>query len=74
VIDTSAPGDFGRSMKVSGSLDGSTFTQLRTNIAGANSLKIPFTDPQTARYLKLELLSSGGTTSWWRIDELQVLQ
>jgi hypothetical protein len=74
VTETSAPSDFSKSMKISGSLDGTTFTMLRTNIAGANSLKIPFADPQTARYLKLELLATAVTTSWWRIDELQVLQ
>jgi hypothetical protein len=73
VTETSSPSDFGKSMRLSSSLDGSTFTELRTNIAGADTLKIPFADAQTARYLKLELLVSGGT-SWWRIDELQVLQ
>jgi hypothetical protein len=75
VIDTSQPTDYGASMRVSTSLDGTTFTVLRTDIAGSTSLKIPFADAQTARYLKLEVLSSpGGGGLWWRIDELQVLQ
>jgi hypothetical protein len=65
--------DFGESMELSGSLDGQTFTVLRTPIPGQTSVTISFVDPQYARYLKLKLLQSSNGL-WWRIDDLTVLQ
>ena len=65
--------DYGKTFQLSGSLDGNTFSELRTNIVGENSLKITFTDPQYWRYIKIETTDSTGF-NWWRIDELAVLQ
>ena len=65
--------DYGRTLRLSGSLDGTTFSELRTNIAGENVLKITFTDPQYARYLKVETLTSTNGL-FWRIDEISVTQ
>ena len=65
--------DYGRSLRLSGSTDGTTFTELRTNIVGQPVLNIVFTSPQVARYLKLELLT-GTSYEWWRIDDLTVAQ
>ena len=65
--------DFGESMELSGSLDGQTFTVLRTPIPGQTSLTTSFVDPQYARYLKLKLLQDSSGL-WWRIDDLTVLQ
>jgi hypothetical protein len=65
--------DFGKRLRLSASLDGNTFVELRTNIVGESALKIAFFKPQYARYLKLELLESAGG-GWWRIDDLVVRQ
>lgn len=65
--------DYARNLRLSGSMDGTTFTELRTNIVGQTVLNIVFADPQIARYLKLELLSSTSSL-WWRIDDLTVAQ
>jgi hypothetical protein len=65
--------DYARNVRLSGSMDGVTFTELRTDIVGQPVLKIVFADPQIARYLKLELLSSTGYL-WWRIDDITVAQ
>ena len=65
--------DYGRSLRLSGSMDGTTFTELRTNIVGQTVLNIVFASPQVARYLKLELLT-GTSYEWWRIDDLTVAQ
>ncbi|HEY1533919.1 MAG TPA: discoidin domain-containing protein [Polyangiaceae bacterium] len=73
VTETSVCCDYGKTFRLSGSLDGNTFTELRTNIVGENLLKITFTDPQYWRYVKIETLDSTGF-NWWRIDELAVLQ
>ena len=64
--------DYARNLRLTGSMDGITFTELRTNIVGQTVLKIAFTEPQVERYLKLELLS--GTYLWWRIDDISVAQ
>jgi hypothetical protein len=61
--------DFGALLRVSSSVDGTTFTELRTDVKGANELKIHFPTARYARYLKLEALETG---HWWRIDELTV--
>jgi hypothetical protein len=73
VTALSQPTDYGKTLRLSASTDGQTFTELRTGIAGAPSLNITFNDPQYARYLKLELLEATGGF-WWRIDDLTVLQ
>jgi hypothetical protein len=73
VTETSVCCDYGKTFRLLGSLDGKTFTELRTNIAGENLLKITFTDPQYWRYIKLETLDATGFNHW-RIDELAVLQ
>lgn len=65
--------DYGRNLRLSGSMDGTTFTELRTNIVGQPVLNIVFAGLQVARYLKLELLSSTAGL-WWRIDDLTVAQ
>jgi len=65
--------DYARNLRLSGSMDGTTFTELRTDIVGQPVLKIVFADAQIARYLKLELLSSTGYL-WWRIDDITVAQ
>ena len=68
----SAP-DFGRAMRLSTSLDGQTFSEVRSNIVGEQDLKITLPGPQYARYFRVELLESAGA-GWWRIDDLFVLQ
>ncbi|MEP7052830.1 MAG: discoidin domain-containing protein [Pseudomonadota bacterium] len=73
MTESSSTSDYARNVRLSGSMDGVTFTELRTNIVGQNVLKIVFADAQIARYLKLELLSSTAGL-WWRIDELSVAQ
>ena len=73
VTSTSVSSDYGKTLRLSGSTDGTTFTELRTGVAGENMLKITFTDPQYARYLKLETLDSTGNL-WWRIDDVAVTQ
>jgi hypothetical protein len=65
--------DFGRTMRLSASLDGIQFVVLDTNIVGEPDLKIAFPTQQHARFIKLELLDSAGGL-WWRIDDLYVLQ
>ncbi len=77
VTCTSNMTDYGNTLRLSGSADGKTFTELRTNIFGETSLTITFTDPQIARFLKLELLAlppNANPGLWWRIDEFAVLQ
>ncbi len=73
LTSNSQPTDYAKTLRLSGSADGVTFTELRTGIAGDQSLKISFIDPQYARYLKLELLEATNGF-WWRIDDLIVLQ
>lgn len=72
-VRTLSESDFGRKMRLSASIDGILFVELRSNIAGEEDLKIAFETQQHARYLKLELLDSAGGL-WWRIDDLLVLQ
>jgi hypothetical protein len=72
-VRTLSVSDFGRKMRLSASLDGSLFVELRSNILGEQDLKIAFQTQQHARYLKLELLDSAGGL-WWRIDDVSVLQ
>ncbi len=69
----SQPTDYVKSLKVSSSLDGQSFTQLRTGITGEKDLVVTFGDPQYARFLKFETLDSDGGL-WWRIDDLRVRQ
>jgi hypothetical protein len=64
--------DFPLLLRVSASVDGTTFTELRTQITGAADLKVPFATVQYARYLKLEALQAG--TMWWSIADLYVRQ
>lgn len=64
--------DYGRTLRLSSSLDGKTFTELRS-VPGENVLKITFNTPQYARYLKLETLASTNGL-FWRIDEISVTQ
>ncbi len=64
--------DYARTLKLSASIDGQNFSVIRSSIVGEMDLKISFSDPQYARYLKLEELD--GTYLWWRIDDLRVLQ
>lgn len=73
VTTNSQPTDYGKTLRLSGSLDGVIYTQLRTGIAGEQDLKISFSDPQYARYLKLELVEVRPGL-WWCIDDLRVLQ
>jgi F5/8 type C domain len=72
VTSDSQATDFGRTLKLSASLDGQTFSVLRSSIVGEKDLKVSFSDPQYARYLRLEELDA--TYLWWRIDDLRVLQ
>ena len=65
-------GDYPRGLKISSSLDGKNFTELKTDIVGERYLTIGFESAQYARYLKLELVTHNAL--WWRIDELDVLQ
>ena len=73
MTSTSMTSDYGKTVRVSVSDDGITYTQLQTGIAGEPSLKVTFTEPKFGRYLKIEVLEDTGYF-WWRIDELRVLQ
>lgn len=65
--------DYAQHLRLSGSIDGSHFTELRGGIEGTRELKIAFKQAKYARYLKLELESDAGGL-WWRIDDLSVLR
>ena len=69
----SQPSDYAKTLRLLGSSDGQTFTELRTGISGEQDLKVTFSDAQYARYLKVELLAATNGL-WWRIDDLRVLQ
>jgi len=66
-------GDYPRSIRVLMSDDGQTFTPITGTIAGEQSLRIDFPTARVGRFIKLEMEQDTGGT-WWRIDELNVLQ
>ena len=67
-------GDKAGSLKLQGSDDGTTWTDIVATIAGdldaSNKLVIPVPTTSTHRYLKVIELSSSG--SWWALPELTV--
>ena len=65
--------DYPRSIRVLLSEDGETFTPVTGTIAGTKTLRFDFPTAKIARFIKLELEQDTGGT-WWRIDELRVLQ
>jgi hypothetical protein len=71
LVTTDASDDYARKLRLSASVDGEHFSELRSHIDGSQVLKIAFEQAQYARYLRLELLAPSGGL-WWRIDELDV--
>ena len=65
--------DYPRSLRVLLSEDGQNFTAATGTLAGEKTFRIDLTTAHIARYIKLELEQNTGGT-WWRIDELHVLQ
>jgi hypothetical protein len=65
--------DYARSVRVLLSEDGQNYTAATGTIAGQSTLRFDFGTARIARYIKLELEQDTGGT-WWRIDELRVLQ
>jgi hypothetical protein len=65
--------DYPRSIRVLLSEDGQTFTPATATMAGTKQLRLELGKARVARYVKLELEQDTGGT-WWRIDELRVLQ
>jgi hypothetical protein len=63
-------GDYARGYNVEVSTDGSTFTSVATGTGTASPEIVSFPD-QTAQYIRV-VLTAGGTTSWWSIDEFTV--
>jgi hypothetical protein len=62
--------DYARGYNVEVSTDGSTFTSVATGTGTASPEIVSFPD-QTAQYIRV-VLTTGGTTSWWSIDEFTV--
>jgi hypothetical protein len=69
----SSNNDYARSVRALVSEDGQTYSPATSTVAGAKSLRLDFGRARVARYVKLELEQDTGGT-WWRIDELRVLQ
>jgi hypothetical protein len=65
-----SPTDYARGYNVEVSTDGSTFTSVATGTGTASPEIVSFPD-QTAQYIRV-VLTAGGTTSWWSIDEFTV--
>jgi hypothetical protein len=65
--------DYPRSLRVLLSDDGQNFTAATGTLAGEKVFRIDFAPARIARHIKLELQQNTGGT-WWRIDELRVLQ
>jgi F5/8 type C domain-containing protein len=63
-------GDYARGYNVEVSTNGSTFTSVATGTGTASPEVVTFPD-QTAQYIRV-VLTAGGTTSWWSIDEFTV--
>jgi hypothetical protein len=66
-------GDYPRSLRVFTSEDGHTFTPITGIVGGEPHLHLDFGGPRIARYIRLET-QQDTDSSWWRIDELRVLQ
>lgn len=66
-------GDHARSIRVLTSEDGQTFTPITGTVGGEPHLHLDFGGPRIARYIKLET-QQDAEGSWWRIDEMRVLQ
>jgi hypothetical protein len=65
-----SPTDYARGYNVEVSTNGSTFTSVATGTGTASPEIVSFPD-QTAQYIRV-VLTAGGTTSWWSIDEFTV--
>ena len=65
-----SPTDYARGYNVEVSTNGSTFTSVATGTGTASPEIVTFPD-QTAQYIRV-VLTAGGTTSWWSIDEFTV--
>ena len=63
-------GDYARGYNVEVSSDGSTFTSVATGTGTSSPEIVTFADT-TAQYIRV-VLTAGGTTSWWSIDEFTV--
>lgn len=66
--------DYPRSLRVQVSEDGQTFTAVTPTLAGTKTLHLDLGGKaRVGRYIKIELEQDTGGT-WWRIDDLRVLQ
>jgi hypothetical protein len=72
-VTCSSNDDYARSVRALVSEDGQTYSAATATIGGSKTLRLDFGRARIARYVKLELEQDIGTT-WWRIDELRVLQ
>ena len=72
-LTCSSNDDYPRSIRVLLSEDGQNFNAVTGTIAGSKALHLELGGARIARYIKLELEHDTGGT-WWRIDEMRVLQ
>lgn len=65
--------DYPRKLRVLVSEDGQSYTAATPTVAGTKRLRLDLGRARIARYVKLELDHDTGGT-WWRIDELRVIE
>jgi hypothetical protein len=65
--------DYPRNIRAIVSEDGKSYSAATATVGGTKQLRLDFGRARVARYIRLEVESDTNGT-WWRIDELRVLQ